>query len=247
MAWILIGLIALAIVIVALVAAKKNATARTATADCPYVKQATLLTDAERSFLGVLEQAVGERYRVYAQVRLADLISVKPGTEKSKRTSAQNRINQKHADFVLCEPATLAIVCAVELDDSSHQREKRKVRDAFVEQACAAAGLPLARFPAKGAYAIQEVRSAILTLLGLSNEGVQVSGPSPEKSVQLQTVITQVAPPCPKCASETVLRTVKSGARAGSKLWGCKSYPACKGFIPLTDNSVGADTQPTVS
>jgi very-short-patch-repair endonuclease len=246
MAWILIALIALAIVIVALAAAKKNA-AGTATADCPYVKQATLLTDAERSFLGVLEQAIGERYRVYAQVRLADLISVKPGTEKSKRTSAQNRINQKHADFVLCEPTTLAIVCAVELDDSSHQREKRKVRDAFVEQACAAAGLPLARFPAKGAYAIQDVRSAILTLLGLSHEEAQDSGLAPEKTAPLQQETTPVAPPCPKCDSETVLRTVKTGARAGSKLWGCKSYPACKGYIPLTNNSAETGRQPTVS
>jgi very-short-patch-repair endonuclease len=244
---VLIVLIALAILIVALAAAKKNATAGSATADCPYVKQATLLTDAERSFLGVLEQAVGERYRVYAQVRLADLISVKPGTEKSKRTSAQNRINQKHADFVLCEPSTLAIVCAVELDDSSHQREKRKVRDAFVEQACAAAGLPLARFPAKAAYAIQEVRSAILTLLGLSHEQVQASGLAPEKPAPLQQGITPVAPACPKCASETVLRTVKTGARAGSKLWGCKSYPACKGYIPLTNISAEAGRQPTVS
>lgn len=33
---------------------------------------------------------------------------------------------------------------------------------------------------------------------------------------------------CSKCSSELVLRTVKSGDKAGSKFYGCSKYPACR-------------------
>lgn len=106
-----------------------------AVADHSYIKRKTLLTEAERSFLGVLEQAVGEQYRVYAQVRLADVVSVRSGLSRARRMAAQNRINAKHVDFVLCDPMTLNVLCAIELDDASHQRMERKARDAFLEHA----------------------------------------------------------------------------------------------------------------
>lgn len=33
---------------------------------------------------------------------------------------------------------------------------------------------------------------------------------------------------CPKCAEPLVLRTVKSGAKAGSTFYGCSAYPKCR-------------------
>lgn len=33
---------------------------------------------------------------------------------------------------------------------------------------------------------------------------------------------------CPRCGGTLVLRTVKSGERAGKKLWGCSNYPQCR-------------------
>jgi predicted RNA-binding Zn-ribbon protein involved in translation (DUF1610 family) len=33
---------------------------------------------------------------------------------------------------------------------------------------------------------------------------------------------------CPRCGSSMVERTAKSGPRAGSKFWGCSTYPACR-------------------
>ncbi len=41
-----------------------------------YGSQRALFTPAERSFLGVLEQAMGETYRIFGKVRLADVINV---------------------------------------------------------------------------------------------------------------------------------------------------------------------------
>jgi restriction system protein len=33
---------------------------------------------------------------------------------------------------------------------------------------------------------------------------------------------------CPKCGSSLIVRTVKSGVRAGEPFWGCSAYPKCK-------------------
>jgi hypothetical protein len=33
---------------------------------------------------------------------------------------------------------------------------------------------------------------------------------------------------CPKCGSPLVLRTVKSGDKAGQQFWGCSTYPKCR-------------------
>ena len=128
----------------------------------PYQKQDKLFTPAERSFLGVLEQAVSDKYRVFGKVRLADVIQVKSGVGRSVRQSAFNRIQSKHLDFIVCDPGDLSIQFAVELDDSSHSQTKRKTRDAFVDQALKVATVPLFRFPAKQAYSVREIKNVLL-------------------------------------------------------------------------------------
>ncbi len=39
---------------------------------------------------------------------------------------------------------------------------------------------------------------------------------------------------CPKCGNPLVIRTVKTGARAGQQFWGCSSYPKCRVMQNLT-------------
>jgi restriction system protein len=40
-------------------------------------------------------------------------------------------------------------------------------------------------------------------------------------------------PPCPQCGQPMVLRTARSGKKAGSQFWGCSAYPVCKGVVQL--------------
>ncbi len=129
----------------------------------PYDKQASLFTPAERSFLGVLEQAVGDKHRVFGKVRIADVIKVKTGLNNSVRQSALNRITSKHLDFVVCNSNDLAVQFAVELDDRSHRKPKAKARDAFVDDALKVAEVPLFRFPAKRMYSPQEVKDRLFS------------------------------------------------------------------------------------
>ena len=130
-----------------------------AAAQLPYQRKDYLLTKAERSFFGVLQNAVGNRYLIFAKVRLADLVFLPRGTEK--RQSHFNRIQSKHIDFVLCDHDVVRPLLAIELDDSSHNRADRQDRDVFVDSALAAAGLPILHVPALASYNVQELANAI--------------------------------------------------------------------------------------
>lgn len=131
----------------------------------PYRRRDYLLTIAERGFFGALEIAAerasrerGEPLRVFAKVRLADLVYLPKGTAGAQ--GWLNRVTSKHVDFVVCRAADLRPVAAVELDDSSHEQARRQTRDRFVESALEAAGLPLLRVrvapPGRG-YALEEL------------------------------------------------------------------------------------------
>ncbi len=84
----------------------------------PYDLQETLFSPAERSFLGVLDLAVGDQAWVFAKVRVADVLTPETGMGKSKWQQAFNKISAKHVDYLLCHPSDLSFICAIELDDS---------------------------------------------------------------------------------------------------------------------------------
>ena len=75
--------------------------------------------------------------------------------------AAFNKIQSKHLDFVVCDPDDLSIQFVIELDDKSHAKAKRQSRDEFVNQALAAAGVPLSRFPVKRTYSVQDIQNEI--------------------------------------------------------------------------------------
>lgn len=118
-----------------------------------------MFSPAERSFLGVLDQAVGSEYRVFGKVRVADVASVKAGLGNAARQGALNRIAAKHFDFVVCRASDLTIVCAIELNDKSHASARAQARDELLGKVCDAIRLPLVTVPAKQSYAVADVRT----------------------------------------------------------------------------------------
>lgn len=127
----------------------------------PYVGKEALFTNAEQKFLRALEEAVGEDYMIFGQVRLCDVIQTRKGLDRKSWGRAFAKIKAKHLDFVICDPEDLSILCAIELDDSTHERPDRKKRDHFLNHAMAAAGVPLHRFPTQRSYDPDEIREAI--------------------------------------------------------------------------------------
>lgn len=124
----------------------------------PYRKKPAIMTRNEQEFYRALLRAAGDRYDVFAMVRIADLLSVEP---TPKRINWQNRINCKHVDFVLCDIESQEALLAIEVDDRSHEQQSRQDRDYFVDRAFAAAGLGLLRIQATRNYSAKELRKAL--------------------------------------------------------------------------------------
>jgi hypothetical protein len=130
-----------------------------------YILKKALFTPAERSFLGVLERFLPPGVRVFGKVRLADIFGVKSGSERGERQGAFNRISRKHVDFLLVRADDLASLAGIELDDKSHEEEERQVRDAFVDEVFASAGLPLLHVAAQKAYDTEDLKARVSALL----------------------------------------------------------------------------------
>ena len=229
--------IAVIIIILAVLAALK-AKQPAKDGEISFDTRDTLFSPSERSFLGVLEQSLDSRYRVFGKVRLGDLVKPAKRLSNSKRTTALNKINQKHVDFVVCSALDLAVIGVVELDDQSHGREDRAGRDAFVDQALATATIPIVHFSAKRTYAIHDVRATLnesLKLISDSPTPINVKEAAPAAQPAQQTKPDQspakseeVAPVCLKCASVMVKRQAKNGSHAGNWFWACSAYPKCR-------------------
>ncbi|MDN3525317.1 DUF2726 domain-containing protein [Halomonas sabkhae] len=130
----------------------------------PYVRHDCLNSPAEQHFARALQRAVGDQYALAFKVRLADVMTVKrrrrhPRDQRWWRWFRQ--ISSKHIDVVVCDPAGGRMHLALELDDRSHQRRDRRRRDAFVDRAFAAAGLPLLRIPAQRRYDVVQLQQQL--------------------------------------------------------------------------------------
>lgn len=113
MVWFMLAVVA---IVLLLLVAKKLA-AKKIDSDYPYHKNEHLFSPAERSFLDVLERAVGKDIRVFGKVRVADILSPLGTRGQPRWQSSFNKIGGKHFDYVVCAARDLSILCAVELND----------------------------------------------------------------------------------------------------------------------------------
>ncbi|MBJ6983030.1 DUF2726 domain-containing protein [Luteimonas sp. MC1572] len=167
-------LLALAFVVFIVLAALKSKQGAAGSVGLHYMPAKTLFSAAERSFLGILDQAVGPEHRVFGKVRVADVAAVKPGLGNAARQGALNRIAYKHFDFLVCRASDLAIVCVVELNDKSHSSRRAQSRDDLLVKVCKTINLPLLMVPAKQAYSPQDIRSQFLAAVTPPQAGASV-------------------------------------------------------------------------
>jgi hypothetical protein len=86
-------------------------------------------------------------------------------SNRSAWQKAFNRISSKHFDFIICRSSDLSIVCVVELNDKSHQKNSRKLRDEFVAGVCNSISVPLVEINAQASYSIQELKEQFSEIL----------------------------------------------------------------------------------
>ncbi len=132
----------------------------------PYELQETLFSPAERAFLGVLDLAVGDQARVFAKVRVADVLTPQARLGKGKWQQAFDMISAKRFDYLLCHPTDLLLPRAPSSSMTAPIATKSaRCRDLFLKSACDSAGLPLLQIPASSHYQVDELREQLLPLL----------------------------------------------------------------------------------
>lgn len=100
----------------------------------PYHKK-YLLTKNEYYFFKKLKPVADKYgYTILTKIRLADLVEVNHGLNKTEWAKYFGKIKSKHVDFALAKPDNLQIDLLIELDDNSHTNETRKIRDEFVDR-----------------------------------------------------------------------------------------------------------------
>jgi len=176
-----------------------------------YQSIGALFTQAERSFYGVLMQALKDEYVVFGKVRVADIIKPQSGLSRSEWQRSFNKVSAKHIDFVICNKNTLSVLCAVELNDSSHQRADRAKRDAFLSEAFSSAKIPLVEIKAKRAYMISDVQNQLESY---------IAEPPISSTGDIKA--------CPQCGAALVERVSKRGKNQGNSFLGCSTYPKCR-------------------
>lgn len=208
----------------------------------PYVLRHDFVSNAELSFYRVLRTVVDEETTILLKVGLADLFFV-PSSDRSDYRVFMNRIDRKHVDFVLCDAASLTPRVAIELDDRSHARPDRQVRDELVNEVFAAAGLPLLRIPVQTGYARTELAARLrfhVKTINASDSPAAVAQPVNQPSSSAprpeSASVSGTAPTCPHCGREMILRTARSGPNQGKPFWGCPNYPRCKTMLAVATN-----------
>ncbi|GKT13075.1 MAG: hypothetical protein ISEC1_P2073 [Thiomicrorhabdus sp.] len=134
--------------------------------DYRYISTGFLFTPTEIQFLKVLESIAGNRFNVYGKVRISDLL--KPDVNKWEKGSNWHKmfsqICQKHVDYVLTDN-DYNVLCAIELNDPSHDEPRRIRRDNLVDDAFKSAGLPLLWIKAESEYLEEEISKLIAEVI----------------------------------------------------------------------------------
>ncbi|MBC3765191.1 DUF2726 domain-containing protein [Neptunicella marina] len=127
----------------------------------PFRKKTNLFTPVERNFLNLLDVAVGNQYRIICRVKLADVITIRQGTDKKTSRNALIRAGAKQLDFVLCDKNDLSPVVAIDLVHPNGKEGYKSQRDWFVSSSLEAAKIPHIRIKVKSGYKPLEIRQCI--------------------------------------------------------------------------------------
>ncbi|MDO4271655.1 MAG: DUF2726 domain-containing protein [Candidatus Saccharibacteria bacterium] len=132
-----------------------------------YRARKNIMTNREKDFFVRLNRIFGERCYVLSQIQLSNLLDHTVKGQSFRGAFAH--INGKSVDYVLIRKSDLTTLCAIELDDSTHDREHRQIRDAEVNHMFRMAKQPLAHIRYNYAMSDQDivniVRDVINSLL----------------------------------------------------------------------------------
>jgi len=132
----------------------------------PFHKKTQLFTHIERSFLHLLERAVGGQYKIINRVKLADILELKDNADNKTRRAASLKLNAKYLDYVLCNNDDMSIVAVIDLVNNANKDGHKAVPDWFVSGALEASGIPYIRMKIKAGYTVADIQQGLAAKLG---------------------------------------------------------------------------------
>lgn len=178
----------------------------------------SLLTQPELACFNTLKTVAGDEFYIMAKVSLSDIAVVKKGVDQARLKKAAKQ-GKRHIDFILCNKETLAVICAIELENAATAASGKK--DHHSADLLEEVGVMVFHMPVKTSYSVPEMQQALTPYL----KGNQ---PSPDEMVA--TVSMEAFRSCKTCKARMVLKRAKSGKYKGVLFWVCSNYPKCKTF-----------------
>lgn len=108
-----------------------------------YYAKPYVMTSRENECFKILNEIFSSKWFVVPQVHLSALLDYR--VKGQNWNAAFRHINGKSVDFVLIGKESYKVICAIELDDSTHIKPDRIERDVEIERMFKEARIPLAR------------------------------------------------------------------------------------------------------
>ena len=125
-----------------------------------YYKKDYVMTPTELTFYRKLKEITDRlEQTIFPEVDLERIINV-----KSNNQANRNRIKSRSIDFTIVNNKNCKIICCIELDDYTHNRNDRKQRDEFINELFESVGLKLFRIKV-GYYNMEEIEKDIKQIL----------------------------------------------------------------------------------
>ena len=157
----IIGLIIIAIILIAVsVILNENTNKETEDKKIDYSNYETnnyVMTQTELKFYRELKKVTDELdLNIFPQVNLERIINVKNNNKPDR-----NRIKSRSIDFTIVNNKNCRIVCCIELDDYTHNRENVKKLDNFKDELFKQVNIPLHRIKVNNTYNLEEIKEKL--------------------------------------------------------------------------------------
>jgi len=128
-----------------------------------YTRKPYIMTKGENEFFQVLTKILQNKYYIFPQIHLTTFLEHKVMGQTWK--GAKAHIDRLSVDYVICDKKYLSPMIAIELDDSTHNRGDRIVRDTEVERILQEAKVPLIRIPYTDRFKEEEIKEKVFQYL----------------------------------------------------------------------------------
>lgn len=93
---------------------------------------------------------------IFPQVNLERIINVKDNNNRDR-----NRIKSRSIDYCIVNNKNCKVICCIELDDYTHNREKSKINDEFKNKLFEKVKIPLHRIKVSNFYDLEQIEQII--------------------------------------------------------------------------------------